>query len=213
MKIVKNRAEPILSFIKGKDVLEIGCVGMGKHDTIGGKNFIAGYVMPISRKWVGVDINEKGVAKLRKMGFNALVIDVEKPFNLKQKFDIILAEEVLEHLSNLPTFFENVKMHLKEDGLLIITTPNPISPPFFIQRLFGGKIKDISVDSHMFWQTHETLINLLKKHSFKVIYVEYIHPEPAEPPIYYPFVKLLWKIVPSIFGRNLLVIAKKEEKR
>jgi len=125
LKIVKNRAEPILHLVKGKDVLEIGCVGMGKHDTIGGKNFIAGYVMPISRKWVGVDINEKGVYELCKKGFNALVIDVEKPFDLGQKFDVILAEEVLEHLSDLPTFFENVKKHLKENGLFIITTPKP----------------------------------------------------------------------------------------
>ena len=79
-----------------------------------------------------------------------------------------------------------------------------------MQRLLGGKIKDVSIDHHMFWQTHETLINLLKKHSFKVVHVEYIHPEPAEPPLYYMFVKLLWKAVPSIFGRNLLIIAKKK---
>jgi len=209
MKIVRNRAEPILPYVQGKSVLEIGCVGMGKHDTIGGKNFIAGYVMPVSKKWMGIDINRKGVEKLRKKGFDAFIINAEEPFHLKQKFDVILAEEVLEHLSNLPTFFENVKRHLKEDGILIITTPNPISPSFFIQRAFGGKIKDVSIDSHMFWQTHETLINLLKKHSFKVIHVEYIHPEPAEPPIYYIFVKLLWKILPDVFGRNLLVIAKK----
>lgn len=207
VKIVKNRAEPILPYVVGKSVLEIGCVGMGKHDTIGGKNFIAGYVKPLSKEWVGIDINADGVKELQKHGFDARLIDAEKPFDLGRKFDVVLAEEVLEHLTNLPVFFENVRWHLKKDGLLIITTPNPISPSFFFQRLFGGEIKDVSINNHTFWQTQETLANLLRKYSFKVVDILYIHPEPAEPPFYYPFVKLLWKLVPDAFGRNLLAIA------
>lgn len=208
VKVVKNRAEPILSYVTGKSVLEIGCVGMGKHDTIGGKNFIAGYVKPLSKEWVGIDINADGVKELQKRGFDARLIDAEKPFDLKQKFDVVLAEEVLEHLTNLPVFFENVRRHLKKDGLLIITTPNPISPSFFFQRLFGGEIKDVSINNHTFWQTHETLANLLRKYSFNAVYMLYIHPEPAEPPFWYPFAKLIWKCVPDILGRNLLFVAR-----
>jgi len=207
VKIVRNRAEPILQYVKGKTVLEIGCVGMGKHDTIGGKNFIAGYVKPLTKKWIGIDVNEEGVKKLREKGFDARVIDAEKPFDLKEKFDVVLAEEVIEHLTNLPVFLENVQEHIKMDGLFIITTPNPISASFFVQRLFGGKIKDVSVNQHKFWQTHETLTVLLGKYSFNVTHYEYIHPKPAEPSFYYPFIELLWKLFPDVFGRNLLAIA------
>ena len=208
VKLVKNRAVPILKYVKGKNVLEIGCVGMGKHDMIGGKNFIAGYVKPLSKKWVGIDINVEGVKKLQEYGFDARVIDAEKPFDLKQKFDVVLAEEVLEHLTNLPVFFRNIRRHLKKKGLLIITTPNPISPSFFFQRLFGKKIKDVSINNHTFWQTHETLANLLRRYSFEVVDMVYIHPEPAEPYLWYNFVKLIWKCVPDIFGRNLLCVAR-----
>lgn len=208
VKLVKNRAEPILRFVKGKSVLEIGCVGMGKHDTLGGINFIAEYIKPIAKEWVGIDINKNGVNKLREKGFDARVINAEKPFNLKKKFDVILAEEVLEHLSDLPCFLKNVHRHLKDDGLFIITTPNPISHSFFLQRLFGGKIKDVSIWNHTHWHTHETLAELLRRHKFKIIHVEYIHPEPVDAPLWYNFCKLLWKLLPNVFGRNLLAIAK-----
>jgi SAM-dependent methyltransferase len=213
VKLVKNRAIPILEYVRNKKVLEIGCVGMGKHDTIGGKNFIAGYVKSLAKKWVGIDINKEGVKFLRSQGFDVRVINAEKYFNLREKFDVILAEEVIEHLTNLPIFLRNVYRHLKDNGLFIITTPNPISPSFFFQRLLGGKIRDVSINHHTFWSTHETLIELLRRYKFKVIFYEYIHPLPAESTIFYEIViKPLWKLIPNIFGRNLLVIALKVKK-
>ncbi len=211
VKLVKNRAEILLKFIKGKEVLEIGCVGMGKHDVFGGTNFIAGYVKPRAKKWVGIDINKEGVMDLREKGFDARVYDAEKFFDLKRKFDIVLAEEVLEHLSNFPPFFDNVRRHLKRDGLFLITTPNPISPSFFAQRLVLNKIKDVSIWNHTHWHTHETLTGLLKRYNFKVISYTYIHPLPIKPAFwYYPF-KFIWKIIPTQFGRNLFLIAQKNE--
>lgn len=209
VKLVKNRAEPILEYIKGKNVLEIGCVGMGKHDTMGGNNFIAGYIKPLVNKLIGIDINSEGVKMLRLNDFDARLIDAEKPFNINETFDIVLAEEVMEHLSNLPTFLNNVSIHLKDDGMFIISTPNPISHSFFFQRLFGGKINDVAVWNHTHWHTHETLSELLKRYGFMIIHYEYIHPMPAEPALYYPIIKLIWRFVPNIFGRNLLVISRK----
>jgi len=187
-------------------------VGMGEHDTLGGINFIAGYIKPLAKEWIGIDINREGVELLRKHGFNPIVVDAEKPFNLGKKFDIILAEEVIEHLSNLPVFLNNVYNHLKDDGIFIITTPNPISPSFFIQRLLGGEIKDVHIHNHTHWHTHETLIELLRRYNFEVVHYEYIHPMPVKQSILYKLVKIIWKLLPDVFGRNLLLIAKKSRK-
>jgi len=209
VRLVRNRAEPILSIVRGKSVLEIGCVGMGIHDTIGGLNFIAGYVKPIAKVWVGIDNNEEGVKKLREKGFDVRLVDAEKPFNLNKKFDVVLAEEVIEHLSDMPCFFNNVHKHLKSNGSLLITTPNPISHSFFLQRLLYKRINDVSVFNHTHWHTHETLIELLRRYNFKVVYWEYIHPMPVDPPLWYKLCKIIWKFLPDYFGRNLFVIAKK----
>lgn len=208
VKLVKNRAEPILEYIKGKSLLEIGCVGMGKHDIMGGRNFIAGYVKPLAKKWVGIDINVEGIKKMKEKGFDARLVNAEKKFNLNEKFDVILVEEVIEHLSDFPTFLKNVYNHIKSEGLLIISTPNPISPSFFFQRFFGGKIKDVAIWNHTHWHTHETIKCLLDRYKFKVVYYEYIHPEPAEKQMWWYPVGIMWRFVPKIFGRNLLIISK-----
>lgn len=211
VRLVENRAKPILEYVTGKTVLEIGCIGMGKHDIAGGKNFIAGYVKPISKRWIGIDINEEGIKQLRENNFDVRLINAEKPFDLEEQFDIVLAEEVMEHLSDHKTFLENVYRHMKDDGLLIISTPNPISPSFLYQRLFGKKIRDVSIWNHTHWQTHETLTELLSRYGLKVVHYEYIHPMPAEPSTFYPVVKILWKLVPTDLGRNLLLIASKSD--
>ncbi len=209
VKLVRNRALPILRYVKGKSVLEMGCVGMGKHDILGGNNFIAGYVKPLSKRWLGLDINEEGIQRMRQNGFDLKKVNVEEPFDLNEQFDIILAEEVMEHLSNFPVFLQNVYRHLSNDGLFIITTPNPISPSFIYQRLFGNKIRDVSIWNHTHWQTHETLGELLHRYGFEIVHYEYIHPEPGDPSPYYSVIKIIWKLVPSQLGRNLILVAKK----
>jgi 2-polyprenyl-3-methyl-5-hydroxy-6-metoxy-1,4-benzoquinol methylase len=43
---------------------------------------------------------------------------------LEQKFDLIVAGDVLEHMSNPGLFLQHCKKLLKDDGLLIISVPN-----------------------------------------------------------------------------------------
>jgi len=207
VKFVKNRIDPVIPYLKNKTVLDIGCVGMGKHDTMGGKNWLFGITNKLSKRVVGIDINEKGVRELVSLGYNAQVINAEEPFDLNEKFEIITAEEVIEHLSNLGIFLENVKRHLTGEGLFILTSPNAISHSFYLQRLLYGKISDVSLSSHTHWHTEETLRSLLQKHGFKILKIELMHPEPAEPKWWYFLVKIIWWFVPNKFARNILVLA------
>lgn len=71
-------------------------------------------------------INQR--AEWRLLKNNLFTCDITKDFSLYDtdktesvKFDIISAWEVLEHLpeESLPTFFQNIKKHLSDDGYLI----------------------------------------------------------------------------------------------
>ncbi|KKS28499.1 MAG: Two-component response regulator [candidate division WWE3 bacterium GW2011_GWC1_42_102] len=53
------------------------------------------------------------------------------------KFDVVFAGEVLEHLVNTDGFVEEIKRILKKDGYLILTTPNTASLARRILLLLG----------------------------------------------------------------------------
>ncbi len=82
---------------------------------------------------------------LGELGYNILGIDIDdssinfannnnifsnvsfkKSFveDISEKYDIILACEILEHLENPLLFLESLKSKLNENGIIIITTPN-----------------------------------------------------------------------------------------
>ena len=43
----------------------------------------------------------------------------------EKSFDLITAGDIVEHIGNLDGFFNSCFSNLKEDGSLLITTPNP----------------------------------------------------------------------------------------
>lgn len=51
---------------------------------------------------------------------------LEMPFK-KHKFDLIIIQDVIEHLSNLSVFISNIKGLLKGTGIIYISTPNKFS--------------------------------------------------------------------------------------
>ncbi|OQX63349.1 MAG: hypothetical protein B5M56_03335 [Desulfococcus sp. 4484_241] len=75
--------------------------------------------------------------------------DATEPLPFPEKFDCIVALEVIEHLVDTDTFLENMADGLKPGGVLILSTPNLL---FWINRLlmfFGQKPKICYEDYHV----------------------------------------------------------------
>lgn len=64
------------------------------------------------------------LAKSLKKNIKFAVVDVQKPIPLNAKYDIIIAFEVIEHLKNPTQAIKNMKAKLKDNGVLICSTPN-----------------------------------------------------------------------------------------
>jgi len=107
-----------------------------------------------SKEYYGLDI-EPG-ADYKK--------DLNKPFNLNKKFDVIIAGELIEHLENTGIFLENVKRHLKKEGVFFLTTPNPTSFRFFFYGLFN---REPDFGGHVKYFSYDALKLILKRH-FKI---------------------------------------------
>ena len=58
--------------------------------------------------------------------------DASLPFPIKEKFDVVLAVEVIEHIVDTEAFLVNCKDALNKNGLFIVTTPNLL---FWVNRI------------------------------------------------------------------------------
>ena len=117
VKVVRGRIDFVLQRCKGKKVLHLGCVNEGLTKArIKSGNLLHIRLIDVAKEVWGVDISAEGIELLRKHGIDNLVVgDIEHIDQIEelkqQKFDIILATEVLEHLNNPGLFLQNVKKY------------------------------------------------------------------------------------------------------
>jgi SAM-dependent methyltransferase len=55
-----------------------------------------------------------------------IISDITRPLPIQDKFDIVKAIEVIEHVHYPKGLIENMLIHVKETGYCIITTPNAL---------------------------------------------------------------------------------------
>lgn len=108
--------EEILQKQRPKIVLDAGC-GDGR---MGEKMMVAW-----NAKVYGADISKTGIQLAKQKGVIARVADlsVKMPFE-NNFFDLVVADEILEHVHNPDTFIQECQRVLKKNGLLLLCTPN-----------------------------------------------------------------------------------------
>jgi len=106
-------------YCKDKTVFEYGC-GNGY-----GSFFLSG----ISHHVTAVDINKAVIHGCKKKyQRNNLVFKIAEPEKKTDfddgTFDVVVSFQVIEHIYDVPGYLNELKRVLKENGVLIITTPN-----------------------------------------------------------------------------------------
>ena len=162
-----SREEVIIDLIRGKRVLDVG--SLGQSDEYCMWRTIARYAGYAK----GIDLPD-GVQvltdkfKVKDEGYRhredpRIVYGNMETIDLGERFDIVVAGDVIEHVSNQGLFLENIKKHLQPKGNLVITTPNAKWPTVFLRPNV----------THTLWHDIYTLKNLLARHGFKVRYWRY----------------------------------------
>jgi len=136
-------------------------------------------------------------------------------FDFEQKFDVIFAGDLIEHLSNPGLFLDSCKRNLKNNGKLIITTPNTFILFNFVEKIFK---KEPSVNSdHTMYFNFIVLKKLLQKNGWKVteeIYLDDVWPKYRQS-LKRRFLYMIYKFIGLFtekFIENIVVIAQKSEK-
>ena len=148
-------------------VLDIGCGG----------GLISEELSKIGATVTGIDfINEninvaKMHAKKNNLKINYFVKDFEKE-KITSKYDVIIVLEVLEHLSKWEEFIKKIKLSLKKNGVLILSTINRNLISKFLTLDIGENLLQlIPLNTHTYYKfiKPEELQQVLSTNSFKNI--------------------------------------------
>lgn len=167
-----NKESFISDRCRGKTVLDLGCVRHSAEWALKDTNWLHKRIKAVAKKVVGVDYLPEEIAKINSHGYDVIFGDVTKPLNITEKFDVIVAGDLLEHLANFEGFFSNCKMLLKPEGMLIITTPNP----FFCGEFHYVSFKKNFVvnPEHTCWIDPQCLSQLSNRLGFGIKEIVYI---------------------------------------
>lgn len=142
------------------DILEVGC----------GYGYTVYAVSKLGHNVQGIDISKSAVDfATKEFGHLYKALDV-KDLPDTQKYDLIYANEVIEHLSDTQGFMKSLKRLLKPGGVIHLTTPN---------KDYATKVNPKAIwitilpPHHMLWGSRKGLSDIAKLHGFDVEFFDF----------------------------------------
>lgn len=163
-KLISDRWEILAALVQGKGVLDIGCVNH-EADSSSDAEWLHGKMCATAAKILGLDYAREEVDKLRAKGFNVRVGNAES-FSMEERFDVVVAGNLIEHLSNPGNFLEACRKHINPGGCLALTTDNcyglrSLKAIFLHDKILPNK-------EHVLAFEEAVLRQLLVRHGFRV---------------------------------------------
>lgn len=147
---VFDRSEYLMKAARGNVVLDIGASGP-----------MAEALQKVAKEYWGIDIEPNPAIK------NMVVVDLEYDDALDavlnavpHVLDLIIAGEIIEHLSNAGHFLD--LLH-SANVPVILTTPNAFSTSG--KHFLADSIENVN-EEHVAWYSYHTLKTLIERHSF-----------------------------------------------
>jgi predicted TPR repeat methyltransferase len=149
--------EKYLNKKNGISMFEVGCA--------------TGFFMDLAhqRGWdtEGIDISQYAVKKAQEKGLLATAAVLES-YQTEKKFDVVAAQDVIEHVKDPIDMINRSRNLLNENGLFLITTPDEGS---LWARVWGKNWHAFVPPQHLFYFSTKNLSSLLEQNGFEVLHV------------------------------------------
>jgi SAM-dependent methyltransferase len=169
-----DRVKFIKEACEGKKVLHLGCTDYPFTEKVIEHNMLLHFeIGKIAGELYGFDFDQAGIDILEKHGVKNLYrADLEKldEVGLSETFDVIIAGEMIEHLSNPGLFLRGIKRFMNKDTKLIITTINAYGAlryALYALRGKGGSNEPVHPD-HVSYYSYSTLNLVIKREELMV---------------------------------------------
>ena len=162
---VIDRRAFLLERCSGRDVLHLGCVDWPYlEQKLEEGSLIHTEIARHASRLVGLDSDEAGVETFRQQGWPCLRADVESLPEFGERFDVVVAGEIIEHLANPGRFLSSLARRLPGTEL-IVTTPNAYAARRYWRFLLGHEQVH---PHHVAYYSPLTLREVLRRHGYVV---------------------------------------------
>lgn len=163
----------IVERVKDMTVLHVGCTDWPlTAERLNNGRLLHQKLCKSSKRCVGIDLDGDGIRTLKNLmpsmefhEINAEIIPQESEIS-KTPWDVIVAGDVVEHMSNPGMFFQTARRLLREDGTLIVTVPSAFSVKRFAWLALTG-IEQVHPD-HTAYFSEATLSQIAKRNGFRI---------------------------------------------
>ena len=157
-----NKKSPL----KNIKILDVGCGG----------GLLSEPMCRLGAEVTGIDASDKNIniaklhSKKNNLKINYICSSPEK-LNIKDKFDVILNMEIVEHVEDVNFFLKSCGNLLKKDGIMFIATLNKTLKSYFF-AIIGAEyiLRWLPIGTHE-WEKFlkpEDLISILKDNDFRL---------------------------------------------
>ena len=158
----------------GKRVLDVGC----------SSGYLARPLVARGCTVVGIEQDPAAAEAAREICEEVIVGDVEElelPF-APASFDVVLCGDLVEHLRDPERLLARMRPLLRDDGRLVLTTPNVANWALRLGLLFGRwryTDRGLLDRTHVHLFTRQTLVETLESAGFRIVELDFTVPVPV----------------------------------
>jgi SAM-dependent methyltransferase len=210
------RAIRLAELVKGPCVLDVGCGGHIVEPR--SPHWLHGQLVKRFPEVVGIDQSKEKVDEMLNLGFARVFVANAETFSFVERFDTIVAGELIEHLSNPGGFLTQARNHLAPGGLLVVSTPFPFSLLYLLYAHLKYP-KTCQNPEHACWFCVSTLPELARRCGLRVAHWELIedYREDDNSRLYRTFVSLIawlgWMLPRRLRCNTMVFVFEAEEQR
>jgi 2-polyprenyl-3-methyl-5-hydroxy-6-metoxy-1,4-benzoquinol methylase len=140
------------------NILEVGC----------GFGYLTYALIKCGYNAKGIDVSKTAITDaIKRFGEHYYNVDVEKyARTTTERYDIIVATEVIEHVPDVISFLTSLKSLLKHSGKIILTTPNKSA--FSSDALWVTDAPPV----HLWWFSEQSMIIIGQKIGMSIKYYD-----------------------------------------
>ena len=208
-----SKTDRIIEICKGRRVLHIGCVGFADLQTderVSLAKKSLHYALSNCADTIGVDYSAEAINyyKSQKIFNNVTLGNAEAlgTLNLVPDFDIIVAGDIIEHLSNPGNMLDGIRALCNENTIVIITTPHAFGLMAFMRHL-GNRFKE--GQEHVFTMNTQNIETLAKRHGFRIERIDTCHQDTANNGALFQIGRQFFRKVPKLGGTIFAILRPK----
>jgi 2-polyprenyl-3-methyl-5-hydroxy-6-metoxy-1,4-benzoquinol methylase len=117
-------------------------------------------------EFTGIDYNPLRVERAKKTVPNARILETDiNNFAANEKFDVILLNQVIEHIKDDTSLLVHLKSILTNKGVLIVGTTNEGS---FLQQYMLRKTGAFNITDHIHFYTEKEIVKKIRNSGFRI---------------------------------------------